>query len=42
MSEPVEPAGEDREARRRKLTGRLIVVGFGVLVLAYILVTFIR
>ena len=33
---------QDREARRRKLIGRAIVAGFGVLLLAYILVTFIR
>lgn len=32
----------DAEARRRKLTGRLIISGMGVLLLAYILVTFIR
>ncbi|HEV2533127.1 hypothetical protein [Phenylobacterium sp.] len=33
---------EDPQARRRKLTGRLVVVGFGVLVLIYILATFVR
>jgi hypothetical protein len=36
------PTPEDREARRRKLTGRAIVVGFGLLVLIYILATFVR
>jgi hypothetical protein len=30
------------EDRRRKLTGRAIVVGFGLLLLIYILVTFVR
>jgi hypothetical protein len=33
---------EDQQARRRKLTGRLVVVGFGVLLLIYILATFVR
>lgn len=33
---------EDREARRRKLTGRLMVSGFGLLVLVYVLATFVR
>lgn len=35
-------ADEEREARRRKLTGRAVVIGFGVLVLIYILATFVR
>jgi len=30
------------EARRRKLLGRAVVVGFGVLLLIYILATFVR
>jgi len=33
---------DDREARRRKLFGRLVVIGFGVLLLIYIAATFIR
>jgi hypothetical protein len=33
---------EDPEARRRKRIGRAMVIGFGVLLLAYVLVTFIR
>ena len=41
MSAP-QPDPEAREARRRKLTGRIVVVGFGALLLAYVLVTFIR
>jgi hypothetical protein len=33
---------EQREARRRKLMGRAMVVGFVALVLAYVLATFFR
>ena len=33
---------EEREARRRKRFGRVMVIGFGVLILAYVLATFIR
>lgn len=33
---------EARAARRSKLIGRAVVIGFGVLLLAYILVTFVR
>jgi hypothetical protein len=40
MSNP-DPSS-DAEERRRKLTGRLVVVGFGVLLLIYILATFVR
>ena len=36
MSDP----DADRAARRNKLIGRVIVVGFGLLVLAYLVVTF--
>ena len=37
-----EPETEAREERRRKLIGRAVVVGFGLLVLIYILATFVR
>jgi hypothetical protein len=33
---------EQREARRRRLTGRAMVIGFALLVLVYVLATFIR
>jgi hypothetical protein len=36
------PESDDREARRRKLIGRAMVVGLLLLVLAYVLATFIR
>jgi len=32
----------DAENRRRKLAGRAVVIGFGLLVLIYILATFVR
>jgi hypothetical protein len=41
MTNP-DPDTAERDARKRKLTGRLIVAGFGVLVLIYIAATFIR
>lgn len=37
-----EPAPEDAEARRRKLVGRAMVVGLLLLILAYVLATFVR
>ena len=37
-----DPAPDDREARRRKLIGRAMVTGFGLLILIYILATFVR
>lgn len=33
---------EDREARRRKLAGRAMVIGLGALILIYVAATFIR
>lgn len=33
-----DPQPEDREAARRKLIGRAIIIAFGVLLLAYIAV----
>jgi hypothetical protein len=35
------PGDADKAARRNRLMGRLILVGFGVLVLAYVAVTFL-
>jgi len=37
-----EPSDEARAERRRKLIGRAVVVGFGLLLLVYILATFVR
>jgi hypothetical protein len=36
------PEPDTAEARKRKLTGRIIVVAFGLLLLVYVVVTFIR
>lgn len=38
----MEPQDDEREAKRRKLMGRAMVIGLGALVLVYALVTFIR
>ena len=39
--DPVSKA-EQREARRRKIIGRAMVIGLLLLVLAYVLATFVR
>ena len=36
MSATPDPVDPDKAARRKKLIGRLMVVGFGLLVLAYV------
>jgi hypothetical protein len=41
MSEPTpSPERDPAEVRRSKLIGRAVIVGFGLLLLAYIVVTF--
>jgi hypothetical protein len=42
MSAPEPPEPDDKRLKRNRLAGRLLIVGMGVLVAAYVVVTFWR
>jgi hypothetical protein len=42
MSAPEPPELDDKRLKRNRLAGRLLIVGMGVLVAAYVVVTFWR